>query len=59
MEGTRSGRGLGRNSRQPLTEKRTYVQMPEPNPESGMDPNAQVAAAIQRLADLLAHVVER
>ena len=32
--------------------------MPEPNPEPGVDPNVQVAAAIQRMTDLLAHVVE-
>nr|XP_027067221.1 uncharacterized protein LOC113692836 [Coffea arabica] len=33
--------------------------MPEPNPKPGMDPNAQVATTIQRMTDLLAHVVER
>ena len=33
--------------------------MPEPNPEPGVDPNVQVAVAIQRMTDLLAQVVER
>ncbi|XP_027158240.1 uncharacterized protein LOC113759862 [Coffea eugenioides] len=32
--------------------------MPEPNPEPQIDPNIQVAAAIQRMTDLLAQVVQ-
>ncbi|XP_027168183.1 uncharacterized protein LOC113768133 [Coffea eugenioides] len=32
--------------------------MPEPNPEPGVDPNVQVAAAIQCMTDLLDHVAE-
>nr|XP_027066068.1 uncharacterized protein LOC113691937 [Coffea arabica]XP_027066079.1 uncharacterized protein LOC113691946 [Coffea arabica] len=33
--------------------------MPKPNPEPGVDPDVQVVAAIQRMTDLLAHVVEQ
>ena len=33
--------------------------MLKPNPEPKVDPNVQVAAAIQRMIDLLAHVVEQ
>ncbi|XP_027075821.1 uncharacterized protein [Coffea arabica] len=50
MEGTRSGRGRGRGGGQPTT---------EPNPEPQIDPNIQVAAAIQRMTDLLTQVVQQ
>ncbi|XP_071905721.1 uncharacterized protein [Coffea arabica] len=59
MEGTRSGRGRGRGSRQPVNEEGNREPIPEQNPGSGVDPNVQVAAAIQRMTDLLAHVVKR
>ena len=59
MQGTRSGRGRGRGGRQPTTEGDTRETMLEPNPEPQIDPNAQVAAAIQRMTDLLAHVVQQ
>ncbi|XP_027156254.1 uncharacterized protein LOC113757040 [Coffea eugenioides] len=59
MEGTRSGRGRGRGSRQPATEGATRETMPEPNPKTQIDPNVQVAAAIQRMTDLLVHVVQQ
>nr|XP_027120597.1 uncharacterized protein LOC113737588 [Coffea arabica] len=58
MEGTRSGRGRGCGRRQPSNERENREPMSEPNPEPGVDPNIQVAAAIQRMTDLLAHVVE-
>nr|XP_027124227.1 uncharacterized protein LOC113740914 [Coffea arabica] len=58
MEGTRSGRGRGRGGRQPTTERDTGTSIPEPNPEPQIDPNIQVAAAIQRMTDLLAQVVQ-
>ena len=57
MEGTRSGRGCGRGGRQPTTAGGSRETMHEPNPEPRIT-NAQVAAAIQRITDLLAHVVE-
>nr|XP_027088578.1 uncharacterized protein LOC113709934 [Coffea arabica] len=59
MEGTRSGPGCGRGVRQPATEGGSRETMPELNPEPRIDPNVQVAAAIQRMTDLLAHVVEQ
>ena len=57
MEGTRNGRGRG--VRQPTTEGGTRGTTSEPTPELRVDPNVQVAAAIQRMTDLLAHVVEQ
>ena len=54
MEGTRSGRGRVRGGRQPTMERGTGTAMPELNPEPQIDPNIQVAAAIQRMTDLLA-----
>ncbi|XP_071933088.1 uncharacterized protein [Coffea arabica] len=59
MEGTRSGRGRGRGGRQPTTEQGTGTEVPEPTPEPQIDPNVQVAAAIQRMTDLLAQVVQQ
>ena len=59
MEGTRSGRGRGPGSRQPVNEEGNHEPVPEQNPEPGVDSNVQVAAAIQCMTDLLAHVVER
>ncbi|XP_027184078.1 uncharacterized protein LOC113782384 [Coffea eugenioides] len=59
MEGTRSGRGRERGGRQSTTDRDTRETMLEPNPEPQIDPNAQVAAAIQRMTDLLAHVVQQ
>ncbi|XP_071933782.1 uncharacterized protein [Coffea arabica] len=59
MEGTRSGRGRGRGGRQPTIEQGTGTAMPELNPEPQIDPNIQVAAAIQRMTDLLAQVVQQ
>nr|XP_027071905.1 uncharacterized protein LOC113696725 [Coffea arabica] len=59
MEGTRSGWGRGRGIRQPTTEGGTRETTSEPNPEPRVDPNVQVATAIQRMTDLLAHVVEQ
>ena len=53
MEGTRSGRGRGRGIRQPSNEGGNWEPMPEPR----VNPNAQVAATIQRMTELLAHVV--
>ena len=55
MEGTRSGRGRGRGT---SNEGENREPTPGPNPEPGIDPSIQVAAAIQRMTDLLAHVVE-
>ena len=59
MEGTRSGRGRGRGSRQSVNEEGNSESVPEQNVGSRVDPNVQVAIAIQRMTDLLAHVVER
>ena len=59
MEGTRSGQGRGRGGRQPTIERGTGTTMPESNPEPQIDPNIQVAAAIQRMTDLLAQVVQQ
>nr|XP_027075956.1 uncharacterized protein LOC113699808 [Coffea arabica] len=59
MEGMRSGRGRGRGGRQPTTEQGTGTEVPEPTPEPQIDPNVQVAAAIQRMTDLLAQVVQQ
>ena len=58
MEDTRRGRGRGRGCKQPSNERGNREPKPEPNPEPRIDPNAQVAAAIQRMTNLLAHVVE-
>ena len=58
MEGIGSGRGRGRGITQLLNEGDNREPTPEPNPEPKFDPNAQVAAAIQRMTELLAHVVE-
>ena len=58
MEGTRSGRGRGRERKQPSNEGGNREPRPEPNPEPRIDSNAQVAAAIQCMTDLLARVVE-
>ena len=55
MEGTRSGRGRGRGT---SNEGENREPIPGPNPEPGMDPSIQVVVAIQRMTDLLAHVVE-
>ena len=59
MEGTRSGRGRGRGVRQLATGGGSCETMPEPNAEPRVVPNVQVAAAIQRMIDLLAHVMEQ
>ena len=58
MEGTRSGRGRGRGGRRPTTGQETGTSIPEPTPEPQIDPNIQVAAAIQRMTDLLGQVVQ-
>nr|XP_027120355.1 uncharacterized protein LOC113737304 [Coffea arabica] len=58
MEGTCSGRGRGRGIRQSATEGGSWETVPEPNLEPRIDPNAQVAAAIQLMTDLLSHIVE-
>mgnify|MGYP004709726891 CR=1 FL=1 len=58
MEGTRSDQGRGRGIRQPVTEGSSQETVPEPNLEPRIDPNAQVTTAIQRMTDLLVHVVE-
>ena len=58
MEGTHSGHCRDRGIRQPTTERCTRGTTSEPNPEPRVDPNVQVAAAIQRMTDFLAHVVE-
>ena len=42
-----------------MTEGGSCETMPEPNAEPRVDPNVQVAAAIQRMIDLLAHVMEQ
>ena len=57
MESTRRGRGRGRGRRQTPIGGANREPTPEPNPEPRADPNVQVAAAIQRMTDLLAHVV--
>ena len=59
MEGTRSGRGRGRENRQPTTEAGTRGTTSELNPEPRVDQNVQVAATIQRMTNLLAHVVKQ
>nr|XP_027122195.1 uncharacterized protein LOC113739150 [Coffea arabica] len=59
MEGTRSARGRGRGGRQPTIKWDAGTAMPEPNTEPQIDPNIQVAAAIQRMTDLLAQVVQQ
>ena len=58
MEGTGSGRGRGGGITQPSNEGGNWKPTLEPNPEARVDPNAQVAAAIQCMTELLAHVVE-
>ena len=58
MEGTRSVRGHGHGTRQPVNKEGNSEPVPEQNTGAGVDPNVQVAAAIQRMTDLLAHVVE-
>ena len=47
IESTRSGRYRGRGRKQPSNERGNREPTPEPNPESRIDPNAQVATAIQ------------
>nr|XP_027062811.1 uncharacterized protein LOC113689204 [Coffea arabica] len=59
MEGTRSGRGRGRGVRQPTTDEGIRDTSTEPNPEPRVDPNAQIAAVMQQMTDLLAHVVQQ
>ena len=58
MEGTRSGRGRGRGSRQP-SDRGTAETSTGPNPEPRVDLNVQIAAALQQMTDLLAHVVQQ
>ncbi|XP_027166362.1 uncharacterized protein LOC113766361 [Coffea eugenioides] len=58
MEGTRSGRGRGRGNRQPF-DRGTAETSTGPNPEPRVDPNVQLAAAMQQMTDLLAHVVQQ
>ena len=58
MEGTRCGRGRGRGIRQPSNEGGNQEPTTKPNPKNRVDPNAQVAAAIQRMTELLALVLE-
>nr|XP_027066672.1 uncharacterized protein LOC113692458 [Coffea arabica] len=58
MKGTRSGRGRGRGSRQP-SDRGTAETLTGPNPEPRIDPNVQLAAAMQQMTDLLAHVVQQ
>ena len=58
IEGTRSGRGRERGRKQPSNEMGNREPTLKPNPESRIDPNAQVAAAIQHMTDLLAHIVK-
>ena len=58
MEGTRSGRGRVRGSRQPVNQEGNREPVSEQNLGLEVDPNVQVAAAIQRMTDILTHVVE-
>ena len=58
MEGTRSGRGRGRSTRQPTTEGGIRDTTTELNPEPRVDPSVQIAATVQQMTDLLAHVVQ-
>nr|XP_027082238.1 uncharacterized protein LOC113704544 [Coffea arabica] len=58
MEGTRSGRGRGRGSRQP-SDRGTAETSTGPNPEPRVDPNVQIVAAMQQMTDLLANVVQQ
>ncbi|XP_027155509.1 uncharacterized protein LOC113758506 [Coffea eugenioides] len=58
MEGTRSGRGHGHGSRQP-SDRGTAETSTGPNPEPRVDLNVQIAAAMQQMTDLLAHVVQQ
>ena len=59
IESTRSGRGRRRGRKQPTIERGNREPIPEPNPKPRVDPNALVADAIQRMTNLLAHVVEQ
>ena len=59
MEGTRSGRGRGRGTRQPTPVRETGETSTGPNPESQIDPNVQIAAAMQQMTNLLAQVVQQ
>ncbi|XP_027157561.1 eukaryotic translation initiation factor 3 subunit F-like [Coffea eugenioides] len=54
MEGTHSGRGRGRGSRQPTSERGIGETSSGPNLELKVDPNVQIAAAMQQMTDLLA-----
>mgnify|MGYP004712468031 CR=1 FL=1 len=53
MEDRRSGRGRRYKFRQPLNEENNHKPVPEQNRKLGVDPNAQVATAIQHMTDLL------
>ena len=58
MEGTRSGRGRGCGSRQPTPDRGIGDTSFGPNPEPRVDPNVQIAAAMQQMINLLAQVVQ-
>ncbi|XP_071925688.1 uncharacterized protein [Coffea arabica] len=59
MEGTRSGRDHGRGNRQPTPERGIGETSSGPNPELRVDPNVQIAAAMQQMTALLAQVVHQ
>ena len=59
MEGTRSGRGRGRGNRQPTPDRGAGETSSGPNPEPRVDPNVQIAAAMQQMTNLLAQVVQQ
>ncbi|CDP18465.1 unnamed protein product [Coffea canephora] len=59
IEGTRSGWGRGRESRQPTSERSTGEISSGPNPKPRVDPNVQIATAMQQMTNLLAQVVQQ
>ena len=59
MEGTRSGLGRGRGRRQPTPDRGVGETSSGPNPEPRVDPNTQIAAAMQQMTNLLAQVVQQ
>ena len=59
MEGTRSGRGRGRGRRQPTPDRGAGETSSGLNPEPRVDPNVQIAAAMQQMTNLLAQMVQQ